>query len=294
MINSFNYLMKWINFPILKIGVSAITLGGIFIAVFIFLITVFLSSLAQKMLNNKLGKYLKLSPGLNYALQRMLHYAFIFIGIIIALQSLGFNLSSLTVAFGFIGVGIGFGLQNLTSNFISGIILLMERPVASGDFITIEEKFGEVRSVNMRATEIRTIDNVTIIVPNAKFIENPVTNWSHGDPKIRIHCPVGVAYGSDVPLIRETLVKVADRHPDVLKKPEPEVRFLEFGSSSLDFDLLVWINDPQKQFLIRSQINYEIDKEFREAEIRIPFPQHDIHIQPGPAVEMLSGKPVQK
>ena len=195
----------------------------------------------------------------------------------------------MAVVFGFLSVGIGFGLQNVTSNFISGLILLVERPISVGDFVSVEGQVGKVLQINMRSTIIMTLDNLAIIVPNSKFVENNVINWSFQDTKVRIHCPVGVAYESDVAKVKETLLSVAKAHPDIVEYPSPEVRFLEFGSSSLNFDLLVWTDEANKQYLLKSQINYAIDEAFRKANIRIPFPQQDLYLQMTPAVQALAG-----
>ncbi len=192
------------------------------------------------------------------------------------------------MAFGFLGVGIGLGLQNITSNFTAGLLLLIERPVAVGDFVNVEGQIGRVTDINMRATRIRTQDNIVIIVPNSKFVDNPVINWSIEDQRVRLHNPVGVAYGSDIQKVTEALMAVAVNHPDVLNSPEPEVRFLGFGNSSLDFDLLYWIDEPRTQFRVQSQINYQIDDAFRREGITIPFPQRDLHLKMGDAVDLLA------
>lgn len=126
---------------------------------------------------------------------------------------------------------------------------------------------------------MRTLDNIILIIPNSQFVENNVTNWSHGDPTVRLHAPVGVAYGSDLDTVKETLLKVAREHPKVLDHPRPEVRFLGFGDSSLDLDLLIWTDVPHEQFSITSEIFYAIDAGFREAGVTIPFPQRDVHVK---------------
>ncbi len=267
----------FIKMPLFRIGATEVTISNLLLALLTFILTIFLSSFARRLIKKRLSKDLKFSKGMTYAVQRIVHYIIISLGVIIAAQFLGINLSSFAIAFGFIGVGIGFGLQNLTSNFISGLIMLIEQPVTVGDLVTIESQIGKVSKVQLRATIINTIDNISIIVPNAKFVENQLINWSHGDPRVRLHCPVGVAYGSDVPLVRNTLLQVAKGHSQVLKNPAPQVLFERFNNSSLDFDLLVWINNPEKQFVVKSEINYAIDEAFRKNSIRIPFPQSDVH-----------------
>ncbi len=140
----------------------------------------------------------------------------------------------------------------------------------------------------MRSTVIRTSDHVSIIVPNSKFIEQPVTNWSHTDPRVRVRCPVGVAYGSDIEKVKQCLLGTVQSEEDIMEKPEPEVWFKEFGDSSLNFELLFWTAKPHLQFKLRSRINYKIDRAFRDAGVTIPFPQRDLHVKMTPAIEMLS------
>lgn len=282
-------VLKWINFPIIHVGDTPVTLGGLGTASLVFLGFLFVSHIIQKALSLQLEKRFKVSSGVSYAILRFIHYGVIVVGGIVASQIVGLNLGSLAVVFGFLSVGIGFGLQNVTSNFISGLILLVERPISVGDFVSVEGQVGKVLQINMRSTIIMTLDNLAIIVPNSKFVENNVINWSFQDTKVRIHCPVGVAYESDIAKVKETLLSVAKSHPDIVEYPLPEVRFLEFGSSSLNFDLLVWTDEANKQYLLKSQINYAIDEAFRKANIRIPFPQQDLHLQMTPAIQALAG-----
>jgi len=201
------------------------------------------------------------------------------LGIIIAVQSIGLNLTSLAVVFGLLSVGIGFGLQNVASNFISGLIILFERPIEIGDRITVGDVWGDVVNINLRATLILTIDNIAIIVPNSEFISSRVTNWSYRDSKVRVHIPVGVAYGSDVQLVTNSLLEVARNNAEVMKDPAPEVWFTQFGDSSLKFELLVWTLDPKRRPEVISDLNKSIDAIFRKNKIEIPFPQRDIHIR---------------
>lgn len=270
---------RWINKPLFRIGDSPVTIAGIGSAGFIFFIAFFLSMIVQRIIVAKLSRASRLKSGAIYAIGRVVHYLIIVFAAILAAQCVGLNLGSLAVVFGFLSVGIGFGLQNITSNFISGLILLFERPIAVGDFVTVDDQRGTVRQINMRSSLIETLDNVRIIVPNSKFIEGNVTNWSHGSTNVRIHCKVGVAYGSDTSKVKETLLEVAAGNKDVLERPAPAVRFVGFGDSALDFELLVWIVEPEMQYVIHSDINFAIDAAFREAGIQIPFPQRDLHIK---------------
>lgn len=282
---SFENIIRWVNVPIIHIGGTPLTIGGVCAAMLVFTGSFIVSNIVRNALSVHLEKKFNFTSGMSYAVLRIIHYIVIILGFVVAAQIIGFNFGSLAVLFGFLSVGIGFGLQNITSNFISGLILLIERPISVGDFISVVDQVGRVVRINMRSTMIMTVDNVVIIVPNSKFVENNVINWSIEDSRVRIHCPVGIGYGSDVAKVKEVLINVAKDNPDVLEFPEPEVRFKSFGDSSLDFDLLIWTDEPKKQFLLTSNINFAIDEAFRKADIRIPFPQRDIHIQSTPVME---------
>lgn len=247
-----------------------------------------ISWILQRLMGRHIVSRFGIPPGAAYALKRILHYTLVFLGFVVALQTLGLNLTSLAVVLGFLSVGIGFGLQNITSNFISGIIILFERPVSVGDFVSIGDQSGTVLSINMRSTVIQTRDRVRLIVPNSRFVSEPVVNWTHGDTLVRLHAPVGVAYGSEPELVVQALLEAARSHPDVQADPAPEVRFMSFGDSALQFSLLAWTSRPDRQYLIGSQLNFLIYQKFREHNIKIPFPQRDIHLQMSPGVDVLS------
>ncbi len=277
-----------IEYPLFVINQRPITITSILAGLIILLVFILLSRGLRKIIKTRLFPRYKLDEGIQLAILKVLHYLMVGLGVIIAVQSIGLNLTSLAVVFGLLSVGIGFGLQNIVSNFISGLIILFERPIKIGDRITIGDVLGDVENISLRATHIRTIDNIAIIVPNSEFITSQVINWSHGDPKIRIHVPVGVAYGSDVPLVIKSLLEVAQNHPEVLKDPPPKVWFKGFGNSSLDFDVLAWIPDPKKRPDIISNLNKGIDDIFRKNKIQIPFPQRDLHIRSSVPVDGLS------
>lgn len=280
----YEQILKWMNLPLIHIGDAPLTLGGIAGGFIIFLVALFISAVVQKLLTRTATQHWKMNSGMTYALTRIVHYCIVIVGAVLAVQCVGLNLGTFAVVFGFLSVGIGFGLQNVTSNFIAGVMLLLERPINVGDMVRVEGEVGKVVQINMRSTIIETLDRISIIVPNSKFIEGNVVNWSHGDARVRVHCPVGVAYGSDTELVRKVLLKVADENQEVLKEPKPEVRFVQFGDSSLDFELLIWLNRPETQYAVHSRINFAIDAGFREAGIQIPFPQRDLHLKASPAV----------
>lgn len=209
----------------------------------------------------------------------LIHYALIFLGVVVLLQIWGIDLSSLAILASVLGVGIGFGVQNITNNFISGFIIMVESPIQIGDFVKVGDLLGTVEKIGARSTEIRTLDQVTIIIPNSRFLESEVINWSHGNPVSRLHVPVSVAYGSDLALVKTALLEAIRRHPEVLLRPKPEVWFQGFGDSALDFEIMVWTGDPRKQFRVKSDLNYEIEASLRRYNIEIPFPQRDLNLR---------------
>ncbi|MEO6244049.1 MAG: mechanosensitive ion channel domain-containing protein [Opitutaceae bacterium] len=278
--------MPWLEYPLINLGdskVTVLTLGKIgFWFVFIIALNVFVRRLVVR---PALART-RFDSGLQFAIAKIFGYIFVTFGFYAALLVNGVNLSSLAVIAGALGVGIGFGLQNIVSNFVSGLILLAERPVAIGDRIEVAGVAGQVTKISLRSTTVVTNDNISIIVPNSDLITHPITNWSHGDPKVRIRVPIGVAYGTDVEKLRGILMEVGDEHPNVLKTPAPNVYFSGFGDSSLNFELGVWTQTmahaPRR---FRSDINFAIERKFREQGIEIPFPQRVVHLRPPPTSE---------
>lgn len=216
----------------------------------------------------------------------LVQYGLIFLGLLIILQFWGVDVSSLAIIASVLGVGIGFGLQNIANNFISGIILIFERPIQVGDFIEVGDLEGTVKRIGLRSTYITTLDHISLIVPNSRFLENEVLNWSHDNPISRVKVPVGVAYGSEIKSVRKAILEVAKSHPEVLLHPSPEVWFQEFGDSSLNFDLLVWTREPKKKNRLKSQLNYRIEASLRKYGVEIPFPQRDLHLK-SPEIEQM-------
>lgn len=218
----------------------------------------------------------------------LIQYGLLFLGIIILLQAFGIDASSLTILASLLGVGIGFGVQNITNNFISGFIITLERPIQTGDFIKIGDLVGIVKQVGARSTEITTLDKVTIIVPNSQFLESEVINWSHGNPVSRLRVPVSVAYGSDIAQVKTALIEAVKKHPEVLLRPEPEIWFQSFGDSALNFEIMVWTGDPRKQFRVKSDLNYAIEASLRHHDIEVPFVQQDVHLQSPQLAEIIT------
>ena len=261
-------------------GPDTVTIGGILILVFLFASVIIVERILQRLLIRRFLSKTRLQPSLQFGLSRIIGYTLIAIGFYVAFQAVGLDLSSLAIVAASVGVGVGFGLQNIINNFVSGIIILAERPISIGDRIDVAGVAGRVTKIQLRSTTVVTNDNITMIVPNADFISNTVTNWSHGDPKVRIRVPVGVAYGSDLKLLQRLLLEAAEEHPKALRDPSPVVLFTEFGDSSLNFELGVWTQEMTATPIhFTSQMNFIIEQKLRENDIVIPFPQRDLHVR---------------
>ena len=217
--------------------------------------------------------------GLIETVSVLTRYVLAAIGFLLVLQSWGVDVRSLAILASVLGVGLGFGLQNMANNFVSGLVMNLGRPIEPGDFVDVGAFSGTVRRIGARNTEILTTDEVTILIPNSRFLEQEVVNWSHGDPRSRVHVPVGVAYGSDVRVVRRILLAAAAAHPAVLRDPRPAVWLRAFGASALEFELLVWMCDRRRLNDLVSELNFAILAALREHRIEIPFQQHDLHLR---------------
>lgn len=211
----------------------------------------------------------------------ILRYSLLFIGVMVLLQIWGIDLSSLALLASALGIGIGLGLQDIAKDISSGLVLLFERPIQVGDFVQVGDYEGTIEQIGARSTLIRTLDHISIIVPNSRFLSGEVINWSHRNPVSRLHVPVGIAYGSDMNAARSALLEAAQEHARVLTNPKPVVFFNGFGDSSLDLDLLVWTAEPSKHVLIKSELYFDIEAKFRKYGFEIPFPQRDLHVRSG-------------
>jgi potassium-dependent mechanosensitive channel len=276
-----NYLNQKLEIgDTLKISVASLILG-----VLILLAAWVVSRTLRKLLESRLAARTHLDPGLQFTLLRLTHYIIITVGIILAASiGLNANFTSVAVIFTALSVGIGFGLQFIAGDIASGFILLFERPARIGDWVTItgpDSKIteGRVQSINLRTTSVLTNDRITVIVPNSKLVNDNLVNWSYADRRSRISVPIGVSYNSDVDLVTVTLLRAAEGITHVLPDPKPNVQFLGFGESSLDFRLLVWTDRPRRHPQIKSDINYRIWRLFKEANIEIPFPQRDLNLR---------------
>jgi potassium efflux system protein len=243
-------------------------------------IVAIISRALRNILRNRLLAGMGIDAGNREAIATIISYTVGTLGSILVLQSTGFNVASLAVIIGGLGVGIGFGLQNLTKNFASGLTLLLERQIKVGDFIEFDGVSGHVKAISLRSTIIRTREGGDIVVPNENLIENRVLNWTYDGFLVgRIHLPVGVAYDSDPVLVTETLLQSAYMESAVLQDPAPHVNFRGFGDNSLNFELRVWIEPIDKEPDIRSSLNYLIEYNFRQQGIHIPFPQQDLWLR---------------
>ncbi|MGM7702597.1 mechanosensitive ion channel family protein [Pseudalkalibacillus sp. Hm43] len=269
---------------------SIFSIGKVDVSFFLILLAVLIISFANRtskvitqfLLPNVYDRY-QLDRGLRFTFNRIFHYIIMVFAILISFTTVGIDMSALTVFAGVLGVGIGFGMQNIASNFISGLIILFERPIKVGDRVIINDVIGDIEKINMRATIIRTLDNERIIMPNSYFLEEEVVNRSYGDPRLRLVIPIGVAYGSDVEQVREVLLEAAQEEFEasetVLMQPPPYVNFTGFGDSSLDFELFIWISNPEYVIQIKSNLNFRIYHLLNKNNIEIPFPQRDLHVR---------------
>ena len=283
-----SWISRFLNTTLVTINQTPITPSSLIIFALIVLASVFLTRVFTRLILDRILKKLHIKEGIRYTLRRLTEYTFVLVGTIIAFQFVGIDLSGLAVIFGLLSVGIGFGLQNVTANFVAGLILLFERPIKIGDRITVGDVEGDVEEISLRATKIRTLNNISIIVPNSQFVSSNIVNWSYGDLRIRLDIDVGVSYGSDLDLVLASLREVALENPKVLEEPAPDVLFREFGESSWNLRLRLWIDNPQGHHRIRSDVNCAIVRKFRERKIEIPFPQRDLHVRsplPLPLVE---------
>ncbi|NEZ61122.1 mechanosensitive ion channel domain-containing protein [Adonisia turfae] len=278
----------------LPLGETSLSIADI-LALFGWLgILVLVAKIATNVLRSRLLQASGLSLGMQAAIAILIRYFILFVGIIAVLQLWGIDLSSLTLLASALGVGLGLGLQNIAKDISSGLVLVFERPIQVGDFIELEGKMGRVDRIGPRSTDIRTLDQVSIIVPNSRFLEQDVINWSHRNPLSRIHIPVGVSYNSNPETVKAILLEVGRQHSQVMAAPAPEVFLNDFGESSFNFELLVWIRKPQLYPQVKSDLNFAIATAFRKVGIEIPFPQRDIHLPKGPLPVTLSEDSLNK
>src|ERR1700719_1154482 len=277
-VNASGVPLAW-NSPVPGIKLSLVQ---IFLLIALLIAVFWFSSRTKHFLFNRFLAKSGLDRSLQYAIAQIVSNIVLVVGVFIVLDNAGIHLGTLTVFAGAVGVGIGFGLQNIASNFISGLVILAERPITIGDRVEVAGITGQVQQIRARSTVIRTNDNITMIVPNTRFIDSPVTNWTYGDPRVRFRVPVSVAYGSDIGKVTEALLAVGHENANTLKDPPPSVFLDKFGENSIDFELVVWSSEMSyRPRRYRSDLNFAMEQKLREAGIEIAFPQRDLHIRSG-------------
>jgi small-conductance mechanosensitive channel len=256
-----------------------VTLGRLMLAVLMVYIAVLISWLLRTFVDTEAQRRWELDRGVGESINTLVHYFLITAGLLFALGALGVELQNFAIVAGALGIGIGFGLQNVVNNFVSGLILLFERPVRVGDTVVIGGEWGTIRKIGLRSTVVLTFDQSEMIVPNGDLVSEKVTNWTLSNPIARLLLSIGVAYGSDVEKVLRILLEAASVHPAVLSEPSPSALFAEFGDSSLNFELRVWVRDISLRLEVRSRVLTEVDRRFRAAGIEIPFPHRDLHLR---------------
>jgi small-conductance mechanosensitive channel len=274
-------LRAFLETPLFKLGDAQITLLAILYFFLLLILLVYIAGKGKKLVSRVLGRR-GVDLGIREATGSIVRYLMLFIGLLVILQTVGIDLTALSILTGAVGLGIGFGLQNIASNFISGIIILFERPVRIGDRIAVGDVEGDVVRIGARSTTVLTNDNIDIIIPNSKLITENVVNWTHSERKVRFRIPVTVAFDVDIRKVEQALLEAAKSISEVLDTPAPGVRFLEFGENGLEFELRAWTTTlVHRRGKFTSEINYAIYDKFKEHEIEVPNPQRDVHIRSG-------------
>lgn len=271
-----------LGFELFKLGPRQVTVQMLLLLLVLVSAVLIGSGYFKRALVQRVLARTSLDPGVRDSVGTIARYLFVTIGLLVVFQTVGIDLSTLTVIAGALSVGIGFGLQTITNNLISGVIILFERPIKVGDRIEIGAVDGDVVDISIRATTVRTSDNIAIIVPNSQFISSTVINWSHTDRLVRFQIPVGVSYDADPEAVRAVLLAVAAAHPGVLAEPAPVVLFEAFGDSAMMFKLGVWTTDyVARPAAFRSELNFALWHALKAAGIAIPYPQRDLHLRGG-------------
>jgi small-conductance mechanosensitive channel len=280
------YLM---NFKLFEINKTPITPSSVLMFLIVVALFAATSHLLQRMVRVQVFSRMRIDEGTQYTLTRVSHYIIMIIGSVVAFQFIGIDLTGLAIILGFLSVGIGFGLQNITSNFVAGLILLLERPIKVGDRVILGNQEGDVVEIKMRSTTIRTLNNIAVIVPNSDFVSSKLENWSYGDQRVRVDIDVGVSYASNLESVIRSLLEVAEEHREVLKNPAPDVLHMGFGDSAWNMRLRVWLEHPRRHLQVRSELNCAIVQKFQQNGVEIPFPQRDLHVRSPLPVPVTAG-----
>lgn len=275
--------MKWLTsrleIEVFRLSDKPVTLAAVLLLLASLIAVLFLGGLTRRAVTRLVERRGHGRGGVGYAMGKLAQYVVLLTGTLVALQNVGIDLSAVAALGAVVGVGIGLGLQGVMQNFVSGLTLLFERHIQKGDFVVIGDTTGRVIDIAMRATTLITRAGVLVVVPNSELIGGRVANLTQPNASYKTRMTVGVAYGSDTAKVKGILLDVAARHPEVLKEAPPAVQFSDFADSALVFDLLVWIDDAERELDILSDLRFEVDRAFREAGVQIPFPQRDVHIK---------------
>lgn len=278
----FERIFRLLNYPLInQEGAFKVTIISLIMLVLVLAIATMVSRYTRRFLQKRILPKFHIGIGLQYTLLRLVHYVIIGLGVLYALK-IGFSidLTNVAVIVGFLSVGIGFGLQYLAADIASGFILLFERPIRVGDWVRLDDDLeGRVEEISLRSTVVVTNENLAVIVPNSKLVQNRFVNYSYGHSNVRLNIAIGVATGSDLDKVSTALIEAARSVKEVLDSPEPRVHFRRFGDSGLDLEIRVWINEPRNHTTIRSNVYFAIDREFRKYGIEVPNPQRDLYIR---------------
>jgi small-conductance mechanosensitive channel len=274
-----NTVVLFLSEPRINIGDKKISMNGFIAAILIFYLSFRLSKGIEKTAKTRLGKVPFLDTTRTNTISMLIRYTIIIIGVLVAFAIVNIDFTTLKVLIGALGVGIGFGLREIVNNLISGFILLSDKTIVHNDLIEVNGLLGKVETVGIRTTVIKTFNNVEVIVPNTNLVNSELINYTHSDPIIRIDVPIGISYKSDPFKVREVLIENLYENQDILKNPEINVYFTDFGTSSLNFQVSVWTDNALKKKIIESDVRYAIWKSLKENNIEIPFPQLDVHMK---------------
>jgi potassium-dependent mechanosensitive channel len=267
--------------PVISIGESSYSVINIIILIGLFVGVLAIAGAVTNLVRSRVLRITNISRGVQESIAVAINYSLIFIGTVVLLQIWGLDITSLAIVASVLGVAIGFGLQGVAKELVSGFVVTFERAIEVGDFVEIGKYMGTVERLNARSTHIRTLDDIVVIVPNSRLLDTEVVNWSHRGSTSRLVLPVRVAYGASISVVRSALLEAARESSDVLKKPAPLVWFQGYGEDFLNFQLLVWISKPRKQFQIKSDLYFKIDEILRQHNINIPYPQRSLHLRSG-------------
>jgi len=267
-----------LEYALIRTDKFTISVYSLLVTIVILLATRVLIGIIHKVFKRKIYSNPNIEIGKSHTIYQLIKYLLWIIAILFCLETVGIKITFLLAGSAALLVGLGLGLQQIFKDIVSGLFLLFEGNLKVNDIVELDDEVGRVKEISFRTTKIETRDNIILVIPNSKFIDGNVINWSHIQKRTRFYVQVGVAYGSDVEMVKKVLLECAENHNDISKSPKPFVRFYNFGDSSLDFQLFFWTERAFEVENIKSDLRFDIDKKFRENKIQIPFPQRDVHI----------------